>query len=619
MLTSRSTNGLPKVKPTLEILPDSRFIVFAGDEHEASSTKLTGRVRLNCPEAMSISKPRIRLEGKRKVSWVFSTTMTSGVTEDKRTFLNQERPLGSIESTHKVNEGFIEWPFEFELPASTPESVEGLRDTFIVYHLHAAISRPGWNVRDLTARAHLRIVRTLGQESAEMARSRINADIWANKLSYSISIPSDAVVFGTSITADVELSPIKKGIQLGRVEMKLMETVIKRISDVPTNAENRNDKAKSEEAEVARVQMDFPEQAKVVYEGETAEDPVMADEMYKFQATLPLPTSLHKCRQDVDSHQINITHRFKLMVNIHNPEGHVSQLVCRLPVKLFISPNLPINDRNEVHIHDGTQAAFDGMNATLAAPPQYGQHQLDQIFSDIDPAGYMSRPGSGSNTPGDALAHSRRASDENLQSLNGVAVGEMPSHGSAVPATLHSRLTNLQINDVLDPENARVPSQSSSGTGTPAGVTTGRGSPDRSFAGSRNRSSVLFATTAQSPIGSGLTSRRTSAEEETHNNLSLATYNLDDLSRVPSYNAALRTPIPATPFGDHPPSYIDATSRPPSPSQRPSPSRATSDSSITGTISPPPPPPPPTHVTHRSIAMRNMDEEARLRTLRAGT
>lgn len=598
------SSNVTKLKPTLEILPDSRFIVFAGDQHEASSIKLTGRVRLNCPEAMSISKPRIRLEGKRKVSWVFSTTLTSGVTEDKRVFLNQERPLGSIESTHKVNVGAIEWPFEFELPPSMPESVEGLRDTFIVYHLHASVSRPGWNQKDITARAHLRIVRTLGQESAETTRSRINADIWANKLSYSISIPSDAVIFGTSITADVELSPIKKGIQLGRVEMKLMETIVKRISSTPDNTENRNDKAKSEEAEVAKLQMEFPEQAKVTYDGETIEDPVMADEMYKFQVTLPLPKSLHKCRQDVDSHQINISHRFKLMVNIHNPEGHISQLVCRLPVKLFISPNLPINDSNEVLIHSGTQAALDNLTANLAAPPQYGQHQLDQVFSDIDPAGYMSRAGSGPNTPAGLLAQSRRASDENLQSLDGVASGDL-AHGSATPAALHSRLTDLQDTDVPEPDG-HPQSLPSSGTGTPAGVQARRDSPEnihRSLANSRNRSSIVIPT-AQSPQASADTSRRTSADEETEN-LSAAQY-LIDLSRVPSYNAALRTPIPATPYDDHPPSYIDATSRPTSPTLRPTQLQSLSDSSIAPRLPP-------------TLSNRSLDEEARLRTLRADT
>ncbi|KAI7384698.1 hypothetical protein KC332_g15844, partial [Hortaea werneckii] len=333
-------------KPTLEIIPDTRFIVFNGGEHEAQNIKLTGRVRFNAPEAMSILKPKVRLEGKRKISWWFMGGISAGEVVDKRVFWNQEHKMG-IESTHKVKAGPIEWPFEFDLSPSMPESVEGLRETYIVYHLHASVSRPGWNAKDVVAQEHIRIVRTLGQDSMEMTRSRVNADIWANKISYSISIPTDAIVFGTSITADVELSPIKKGLRLGKIELRLMETVVKRIqaSEVP---DIRGDKTKSEESEVAKTDMEFPENSRVMYDDETVDNPTMADEMYKFKATLPLPKSLNVCRQDVDSHQINVTHRFKLMVNIHNPEGHVSQLVCRLPVKIFISPNLPVDERNEV-------------------------------------------------------------------------------------------------------------------------------------------------------------------------------------------------------------------------------------------------------------------------------
>jgi hypothetical protein len=64
-------------KATLEIIPDSQFIVFNGTEHEASPVKLTGVVRFTAPEAMSILKPKVRLEGKRKISWWFMGGMSA--------------------------------------------------------------------------------------------------------------------------------------------------------------------------------------------------------------------------------------------------------------------------------------------------------------------------------------------------------------------------------------------------------------------------------------------------------------------------------------------------------------------------------------------------------------
>lgn len=563
-------------KPWLEILPDVRFVVFHGNEHEAQTVKLQGFVRLHSPEPMSILKPKVRLEGKRKISWWYMGGISAGEVVDKRVFWIQEQKLG-IESAHKVKAGTIDWPFEFELSPTMPESVEGLRETYIAYHVHASVSRPGWNAKDITTQEHIRIVRTLGQDSMEMTRSRVNADIWANKISYSISIPTDAIVFGTSITADVELSPIKKGLRLGKIELRLMETVVKRIqaTEVP---DIRGDRSKTEETEVAKADMEFPEDSRIVYDDETLENPTLADEMYKFKATLPLPKSLNICRQDVDSHSINITHRFKLMVNIHNPEGHVSQLVCRLPVKLFISPNLPVDESNEVTVNTTgvSDAELNSSETAVVAPPEYGRHQLDQMYSDIDSSGFMSRAGSGPGTPNGFSAQSRRGSHENILSLNGLADGDLASlHGSAMPHLLHSRLADLQEDGHTNGYAAQGSSRhhSPSGGNSPApGVARSRDhSPERAHRSTPPvRNGSYFPHGDTSAHSSAPMSARTSSEEHTSGiDIHAQDYNLNDLSRVPSYGAALRTPGAVTPFTEGPPSYLEATSRPPSPIQRP--------------------------------------------------
>lgn len=571
--TPRSYASSARQRPILEIVTESRFLVFNGSEHEATSARLRGVVRLTTPDAMSIMKPRIRLEGKRKITWFHTTGMSPVHINEKSTFWEQEAKLGGIESSHKIKAGVIEWPFEFELSPAMPESVEGLRETFVAYHLHASVSRPGWNAKDITTQDHIRLVRTLGQESMETTRSRVNADIWANKISYSISIPTDAIVFGTSITADVELSPIKKGIRLGKVELRLLETVVKRV-DNP--AQSYYPRSKTEEMEVAKEDMDFPEDSRVTYD-ESVDNPTMADEAYKFQATLPLPKSLNDCRQDVDAHNINITHRFKLMVNIHNPEGHISQLVCRLPVKLFISPNLPVDETNQVcpMANGVSDAQLNSTEMSVTAPPEYGRHQLDQMYRDIDPSGFMSRAGSGPGTPAGLYAQSRRGSHENIMSLNGLADGDMTSahdHGSAMPHLLHSRLANLQERDsrgdgFQSMVNTRQYSPSGGNSPAPGSVETSSGfhSPERGFLHRgtppvRNESGY-FSTISHSPHVSAPMSRRASDDGSVHQQ----DYDMDGLARVPSYGAALRTPGAVTPFTEGPPSYLDATSRPPSP------------------------------------------------------
>jgi hypothetical protein len=54
------------------------------------------------------------------------------------------------------------------LAGNTPESIEGLNGSYIVYDLKA-IGERGFTTKDLTAKKHLRIVRTLGPDAMESA------------------------------------------------------------------------------------------------------------------------------------------------------------------------------------------------------------------------------------------------------------------------------------------------------------------------------------------------------------------------------------------------------------------------------------------------------------------
>lgn len=101
--------------------------------------------------------------------------MTTGEVSDKRVFYNDAIQLGTP-GTHKVNKGVMEWPFEFDLNPSMPESVEGMANSWLVYNLHASIERPGWNQKDLTSSLHIRIIRTLGPEQMESTRSRVRTN-----------------------------------------------------------------------------------------------------------------------------------------------------------------------------------------------------------------------------------------------------------------------------------------------------------------------------------------------------------------------------------------------------------------------------------------------------------
>ena len=61
-----------------------------------------------------------------------------------------------------------EWPFELALPGTTPESIQGLSHSWIIYRLKATIER-GIMQQNVVARKHLRIIRTLDPSDLELS------------------------------------------------------------------------------------------------------------------------------------------------------------------------------------------------------------------------------------------------------------------------------------------------------------------------------------------------------------------------------------------------------------------------------------------------------------------
>lgn len=76
-------------------------------------------------------------------------------------------------SSETLLAGNYEYPFDLILPGSTPESVEGLTDTWIVYRMKATIER-GLLQQNSVARKQVRIIRTLDSAALELAHVMVN-------------------------------------------------------------------------------------------------------------------------------------------------------------------------------------------------------------------------------------------------------------------------------------------------------------------------------------------------------------------------------------------------------------------------------------------------------------
>ncbi|KAI1275494.1 arrestin [Xylaria sp. FL0933] len=521
-----------------EIRLDNEFVVFRGSEHEASGQLLKGVVVLCLKEPLKVEDVHLRLTGQCRIAWLDGRQTPSGIHNqkvDRTTAILKHNWTPFVgETTHHntLAPGNYEWPFEIMLPGDTPESVEGLYQTGITYLFKATVSR-GKLAKNLHAFKRLRIIRTLEPAALELNHAMSVENVWPNKIEYSVAIPQKAVVFGSNVPLEMRFTPLLKGLEMGNVTVKLFETQEFTVSGpgYPMRMHKHDREVATWHLEVTREKhwQDVIEES--------------GQEGWVVNQDLPLPKRLNRCIQDCHVQGIKIRHKLKLTVALNNPDGHVSELRATLPVTIFISPNMPLDDEGNL-VAQSPGVAEDGLDeGRNLAPPGYGQHVLDQLYDDVDVSGILT-PGiqSGLNTP--FYTHSRAGSSENLAAI---------AHGAGVaPAALSSRLQSVSLED---PHTGRFHWHHDSGSGA---ITPHH----RDHEHSQHHSPEL--------------SRRTSEEEHSrhsdHNTPPLHTEypSLELLSKVPSYTTATRTPLPRTPSATDSlvlPDYNTAMSAPSSPTQ----------------------------------------------------
>jgi arrestin-related trafficking adapter 4/5/7 len=210
-----------------------------------------------------------------------------------------------------------------------------------------------------------------------------------------------------------------------------------------------------------------------------------------------------------------------------------------------------------------TPNSIQSMNSDVQAPPLYGEHILDQPYTNIDQT-IIRTPiiQSGISTP--FYHYSRAGSVENLVSINDTI------EDTVRPDALTSILQSLNISSIIN-GFPRSTNGSSSGMHTPYPedhqyspplVNTGFFDTDR---GSNPRVIALSRRTSEDAIGntsSGMISGRHTPEHVDLSNL--------DLTKVPSYTTAVRTPVRGLNYSDAQalPNYDAAVSAPPSPERR---------------------------------------------------
>ncbi|KAK1988071.1 arrestin [Colletotrichum cereale] len=522
-----------------EIRLDNDFIVFRGGEDESAGQVLKGVVVLCLPTPLKIEDVHLRLTGTHRLTWDYHKTAAAGVSAqkvDKTTTLLHHRWAPFVGGTGGKNTvlpaGNYEWPFEYTLPGNTPESVEGIPEASITYKLKATVAR-GKLAYDLHAYKALRIIRTLEPAALEFLHAMSVENIWPNKVDYSIIIPQKAVVFGATVPLQMRFTPLLKGLEMGEISVKMLE-IRECTLQGPTGSVFKEHRT---EREVSNWKFDVDREE---HWHDTIED--TGQEGWMVEKKLNLPKRLRQCVQDLNHNGIKVRHKLKLVVALKNPDGHISELRATLPISIFISPNMPLDEHGV--LVDQAPGAPAQPEVTRIAPPGYGEHVLDQLYEDVDMSGFQT-PGVQSGFSSPFYAQSRAGSSENLASL-----AMMSGHGIA-PAALSSRLQNVS----LDPTHRNTSFNSlnaiTEDVAAPTSVPTG--------ASSQTHSTALTRQNSAEDHPNGHSSGRASPEH-------LDFTDMATLSKVPSYTTAVKTPLRrGAGSSDALPDYFSAMSAPNTP------------------------------------------------------
>ena len=121
------------------------------------------------------------------------------------------------------------------------------------------------------------------------------------------------MIFGTNVQVDFRLIPLLKGLKIGKITTELNERQEMTVKGPRTPKKRR---------ETTRL---IVKDEHCLAENAEAEN-IGGQEGYMFSRMLPMPQNLRKCLQSVDALGIRIRHNLQFNIQMHNPDGHVSEV-----------------------------------------------------------------------------------------------------------------------------------------------------------------------------------------------------------------------------------------------------------------------------------------------------
>lgn len=309
---------------------------------------------------------------------------TSPASWDTQTIYSYDWPRFPIPTSNNIACGNYEWPFKLFIPGTLAETARGCSLCNVKYCLEAFAVRcdHGNSPRNFVP---IRIIRTLPPSAFGFMDPLTVEGTWADKIHYTISINYQAIALGTSIPVDVNLKVLRETLHIKQVDCILREThgMEGEVGQTQTKA--------LMDRESGRWTLSIPKT-----EDGSRHCPHESQSSIRCKQNLPLFQILRRCSPDVDVHGISVSHDLYFEVEIEDedssqsqesnpgqwqmhPSTNSSQHSTSLPIKMFISPERPV-DGWERFLNNTTKSSGQKsacFTRGVSIPPAYGKHVLD--------------------------------------------------------------------------------------------------------------------------------------------------------------------------------------------------------------------------------------------------
>ena len=121
------------------------------------------------------------------------------------------------------------------------------------------------------------------------------------------------MIFGTTVQVDFKLIPLLKGLKIGKITTELNER-----QEMTIKGPRSPRRCREITRLIAKDEHHLPDDVEA--------ENIGGQEGYVFSRSLAIPQSLRKCLQSADALGIKIRHSLNFNVQMHNPDGHVSEV-----------------------------------------------------------------------------------------------------------------------------------------------------------------------------------------------------------------------------------------------------------------------------------------------------